>query len=549
MKNLRVLMVIIIMCCFWQIATDVHASVLQTKTWTRNELPLIVKAEAIPVLDGETIAEYYLWAYRDGNWEQVVFQVDEMAENTGWEGYTPNPFWNYFIWDDIDNGSDPQAGNGLFSAEDEIVMMGDGLGDQVSTDEWPANVPTDFDRLELRFTDVLHPGDQGWVYLFHDVTSPVWTTEDYVNWIDQEGTEKTVEATGYSMKYASNSPGDWVNSLAIEDLKISTENGGDNTDLWDTQKYSGRVYDSRIPFCQTLPFIETYFQDMNSYRPDYVWGVKDGPVRVIRQYRVRGWLAGDQWGYHPYYTNCYYRTSTHIAERFYINSNGPWTFLEASYDHNEQAIPLTYRDSESRTGLIDGDDSNDSMGAVTAIPDWVLVTSSHGSYHVIFDIDDIEMTGGRTNVWNDGGEGSSEALLIQPANGRYGDFGYRWNDLNVHQNHYIDWYYTFLPSDSPDTEQNGTELYDSYLNPVLSPEVTAQSFASCIHTGDVNMDGDISSDDAQMAFMIALSMVTPTFDEECAADCNGSGSVTAEDSQTIFLAILGLAECEDEIAV
>ncbi len=549
MKYLRVLFLFMFLGGLWCVTADIEAAVLQSKTWTRDEVPLIVKAGDITGLNGETISEYYLWAYHSGSWQQVVFQVDEMAENTGWEGYTPNPFWNYFIWDDIDNGPDPLTGDGLFSSEDEIVMMGVDLGDQVTADEWPAAVPTDNDRIECQFSDVLYPGDLGWVYLFRDNTSPVWTTEDYVDWVDQVDTEKVIDAWGYTMKYAGNAPGNWINSLPIEDLRITPGNGGDDFDLWDTQKYTGEVYNMGIPFCQDMPYIQTYFLDMNSYRPDYVWGIKDGPVRVIRQFRVRGWANDDQWGYHPYYTNKYYRSTTHISERFYINSVSAWNYLEASYDHNEWVCPLTYRDSEGRLGIIDGDNTNDTMGVGTLIPDWVLVTSGHGSYHVVFDIAEIEMTGTRSNVWNDDGIGAVESGDCQPINGRFGDFGYLWTDLSVHQYHYIDWYYSFLPAVTPDSQQTGTDLYDSYLNPVGSPTTASQANIPCLNHGDINLSGSVTAGDAQLAFNIALELITPTFDEACAADCNGSGSVTAGDAQAIFNTALELGTCEDPLPV
>jgi len=47
--------------------------------------------------------------------------------------------------------------------------------------------------------------------------------------------------------------------------------------------------------------------------------------------------------------------------------------------------------------------------------------------------------------------------------------------------------------------------------------------------------------------MIVLGEYTPTPREECAADCDGSGEVTAADAQEIFLVALGMGECEDPL--
>ncbi len=70
---------------------------------------------------------------------------------------------------------------------------------------------------------------------------------------------------------------------------------------------------------------------------------------------------------------------------------------------------------------------------------------------------------------------------------------------------------------------------------------------ACIHHGDVNFDGDITAGDAQMTFNIALVLITPTFEEVCAADCNADGSVTAGDAQQIFGVVMGMDSCVDPL--
>jgi len=69
----------------------------------------------------------------------------------------------------------------------------------------------------------------------------------------------------------------------------------------------------------------------------------------------------------------------------------------------------------------------------------------------------------------------------------------------------------------------------------------------CVNDGDPNLDGEITAGDAQMAFQIALGSITPTPEEECAADCNGDDEVTAGDAQQIFMAALGSGACADPI--
>ncbi|MCD4654437.1 dockerin type I repeat-containing protein, partial [bacterium] len=69
----------------------------------------------------------------------------------------------------------------------------------------------------------------------------------------------------------------------------------------------------------------------------------------------------------------------------------------------------------------------------------------------------------------------------------------------------------------------------------------------CVNHGDVNLNGQLTASDAQLAFLITLGLYEPTFEEECAADCNGDLSVTAADAQDIFYAVIGIGSCVDEI--
>ena len=70
---------------------------------------------------------------------------------------------------------------------------------------------------------------------------------------------------------------------------------------------------------------------------------------------------------------------------------------------------------------------------------------------------------------------------------------------------------------------------------------------SCFHHGDVDFNGSLTAADAQTAFAISLGAWTPTFQEHCAADCNGDESVTAGDAQSIFIGVLGMGSCVDPV--
>ncbi len=81
----------------------------------------------------------------------------------------------------------------------------------------------------------------------------------------------------------------------------------------------------------------------------------------------------------------------------------------------------------------------------------------------------------------------------------------------------------------------------------LAGDWTVSDGDPCFHHGDVDFSGSITAGDAQLAFNIAVGLIMPTYDEQCAADCNGDDSVTAGDAQQIFNAVFGLESCVDSL--
>ncbi|MCD4653680.1 dockerin type I repeat-containing protein, partial [bacterium] len=77
--------------------------------------------------------------------------------------------------------------------------------------------------------------------------------------------------------------------------------------------------------------------------------------------------------------------------------------------------------------------------------------------------------------------------------------------------------------------------------------VPAGTLPPCNHDGDVNLDGEVTAGDAQLAFQISLGIYSPTYEQECAADCNADSEVTAADAQLIFIAALEMGSCVDPL--
>lgn len=115
-----------------------------------------------------------------------------------------------------------------------------------------------------------------------------------------------------------------------------------------------------------------------------------------------------------------------------------------------------------------------------------------------------------------------------------------------HAGWYIDDLHITTAGSTPEPTATPVPTGTPTPNPTQTP-IPTDTPVPCLHTGDTNLDLEITAGDAQMAFLITLGVVTPTFEEGCAADCNGDDEVTAGDAQNIFLVVLGSATCIDPL--
>ncbi|MBN1878601.1 hypothetical protein JW823_00645 [bacterium] len=120
-------------------------------------------------------------------------------------------------------------------------------------------------------------------------------------------------------------------------------------------------------------------------------------------------------------------------------------------------------------------------------------------------------------------------------------------DMNDYVGHNIYLKFNFNSVDGMINDYRGSYIDDVVIfssAPCSEPTATPDP---CINSGDVNLNGEITAGDAQMAFQIALGTYVPSDPEWCAADCNADEDVTAGDAQSIFLAALGLGSCADPL--
>jgi hypothetical protein len=128
----------------------------------------------------------------------------------------------------------------------------------------------------------------------------------------------------------------------------------------------------------------------------------------------------------------------------------------------------------------------------------------------------------------------------------------RVNDIPYVLQPYVTWTSDILADDISNAyifwnDGRDTDYYDNIYFAKIPSVTVPTPTPACLNTGDVIPDGMISSGDAQLAFWIVMSMYTPTFIEECAADCDANGMVTSEDSQMIFNTALHSGSCVDPI--
>lgn len=117
-----------------------------------------------------------------------------------------------------------------------------------------------------------------------------------------------------------------------------------------------------------------------------------------------------------------------------------------------------------------------------------------------------------------------------------------WANL-VYANYSFDMDIVIYRSDYYETEITINSM-DCPVYVGLSP-VASQT--PCINDGDVNIDAQLTAEDAQFAFMITLGTMAPSGEQWCAADCSGDGEVTSGDAQAIFIAALQQGECADPL--
>jgi hypothetical protein len=367
--------------------------------------PAIVLGSDIADFIGTAVDELWVYAYVSGIWEQIPFQLDEKNDTTN----------SYFV-DAID---------GFLDSNDEIVFMPDDAGDFAPETSWVPN--TESQRYEVVVTDPID-SSMKYAYIYNSSSLTQTFTEDYVNF---NPTTYVITATDYTIGFKDTKLG------IIDEIRVNTSIGGDNTNLLDRMKYR-----LQVTIGITLQFDEEDF--------DYTMvGYKDGPVRFIQQIGTGDIVA----------INYAYKSYAIATQEMNIAISPDW--IRVSLDFLSSATPMTYYDSNANVMTIDG--STDTP-ASTNPPTWVEVTGASGTLVIPRDLTQV---GGTPSLYyaddslsNDGPESET---------GEYGDSGIYIVDPPVGTSSTFLSFY-FLPPN----QTNVGSTYESYVNNPLTINTISQ---------------------------------------------------------------------------
>jgi hypothetical protein len=270
--------------------------------------PVIVLGGDILNFTDVAIDEIWVYAYVGGEWKQIPFQIDERNDING----------SYFF-DAID---------GILDINDEIVFMPFDAGEAAPSTSWVPS--TGAQRYEVRVTDTID-FSMKYVYIYTSSSLVKSFTEDYV---DYNPVDHVIFATDYTIGF------DNTNLGIMDEMRVTSSGGGDNTDILDRTKYRFQR--------PTIPFPSQYHE--NDLASNLV-GYKDGPVRVIRSITQQ---KGDDDFFLRINSTLYaYKSFSHIEKAMSTNTSVDW--MRISLDFLNRSTPMTYYDSNSNELTIDGD--------------------------------------------------------------------------------------------------------------------------------------------------------------------------------------------------
>ncbi len=316
-----VLMMVIVAGVMLSIRTALAAS-----PGTRSADPVVVSAENLPDFLTKPITDVVLYAYANGSWQPIPFQIDErMIE-------PDDTALDYVAFED-----------GLIDADDELVFMAMDAGSAEMS--WPVDPNASQNpRARIELSDPLNQAT-GVVYLFDSTT----LTRSTTSYVSLDLASETVSAVSYTLGFNSST------FIGLDSLTLN----GQPTDLVDRQKI--RVEAGVPPF-----FVTTLNEEelSNQLGASPFASIVTGSVRLVE--------GGD-------FATAFYASRFDIAFNLDIDAvnaalpAGSVQSVRVSLDHN---MPTTtgvasYADSNGAVAAIDG---SADASVTSALRDWYQVS-------------------------------------------------------------------------------------------------------------------------------------------------------------------------------
>ncbi len=324
------------------------ASVSSQTTIDVSFQPVVVGGTAIAVFHGVPVDQLFVYAYRDGAWTQIPFQIDEKvySEEKGQRVYTAE-------------------GDGRLDPDEELVFMLKDMGEQAPWSAWVDGAEEDI-RIELAAD--AGEGGRRWAYLFHGSQLSRTFTGDYVHF---SGAAQRVIAERYQVGFLEN-------GLGLSELRLNDS----GIDILDRTKI-------RVEAIVGFVFRRTFTEDDLPIEPEPIVPVKDGPVRLIWGERG-GFAYGSLFQLH---------TSIQMPELPLPGSSIKG--FRFSWDFNDQAVatttPTVYLDANmTEPVVIDGQPDD---VPTEPVPAWRQI--SHATGTIIVTADVSSLGGTQSNYYKD----------------------------------------------------------------------------------------------------------------------------------------------------
>ena len=219
--------------------------------------PVVIKGSQMTDFLGANANDLYVYAFKDGSWRQIPFQIDEIDSVIQVEGYT------YFA-----------PHNGVLDPRDELCFMAVDMGDSVADNSWINNIGSMlYQRYQVSARDTsVVPARKSYAYVYRSATiSTVYSP--YMSYkTGTIGRSDTVHAQSYI--YGQN--GDEIPDFLS--IKTGSVRGPDILDRWKI-RFKGHIGPSWSP---------DYVESEESALIDSMLTVRVGPVRILhkRTYKI-----------------------------------------------------------------------------------------------------------------------------------------------------------------------------------------------------------------------------------------------------------------------